>query len=136
MKQHNQFLKANQKHLAAGKKSEGFVIMMMLPLFLEILAFATAMAGCITCSIQAMAHRNEMVQAYSILEDDNADWQNEILAVTRKDIQDEDFEKVISTQKAGPYTLLVKEMRNKRTGKVLVNYQEFIPIEKADDRKS
>ena len=78
MKQHNQFLKANQKHLAAGKKSEGFVIMMMLPLFLEILAFATAMAGCITCSIQAMAHRNEMIQAYSILEDDNADWQNEI----------------------------------------------------------
>ncbi|MBQ9573423.1 MAG: hypothetical protein IJR22_08610 [Acidaminococcaceae bacterium] len=129
-------MKADQKHLVAGKKSEGFVIMMMLPLFLEILAFATAMAGCITCSIQAMAHRNEMVQAYSILEDDNADWQNEILAVTRKDIQDEDFEKVISTQKAGPYTLLVKEMRNKRTGKVLVNYQEFIPIEKADDCKS
>lgn len=136
MKQQNLFLKADQKHLMAGKKSEGFVIMMMLPLFLEILAFATAMAGCITCSIQAMAHRNEMVQAYSILEDDNADWQNEILAVTRKDIQDEDFEKVISTQKAGPYTLLVKEMRNKRTGKVLVNYQEFIPIEKADDCKS
>lgn len=136
MKQQNLFLKADQKHLVAGKKSEGFVIMMMLPLFLEILAFATAMAGCITCSIQAMAHRNEMVQAYSILEDDNADWQNEILAVTRKDIQDEDFEKVISTQKAGPYTLLVKEMRNKRTGKVLVNYQEFIPIEKADDCKS
>ena len=136
MKQHNQFLKANQKHLVAGKKSEGFVIMMMLPLFLEILAFATAMAGCITCSIQAMAHRNEMVQAYSILEDDNADWQNEIRSVSWKEKQGKDFERVISTQKAGPYTLLVKEMRDKRTGKVLVNYQEFIPIEKADDRKS
>ena len=136
MKQHNQFLKANQQNLAAGKKTEGFVIMMMIPLFLEILAFATAMTGCITCSIQAMAHRNEMIQAYSILEDDNADWQNEIRSVSWKEIQDGDYEKVISTRKAGPYTLLVKEMRDKTTGKVLVNYQEFIPIEKADDCKS
>lgn len=136
MKQHNQFLKANQKNLATGKKTEGFVIMMMIPLFLEILAFATAMTGCITCSIQAMAHRNEMIQAYSILEDDNADWQNEIRSVSWKEKQDGDYEKVISTRKAGPYTLLVKEMRDKTTGKVLVNYQEFIPIEKADDCKS
>ena len=136
MKQQNHFFKANQKKPAAGKKSEGYVIMMMIPLFLEILAFATAMAGCISYSIQAMAHRNEMIQAYSILEDDNVDWQNEIFSVTRKDIEHKNYEKVVSTQKAGPYILLVKELRNKTTGKVLVNYQEFIPIEKADDCKS
>ena len=77
-----------------------------------------------------------MIHAYSILEDDNADWQDEIRSAAWKDIQHEDYERVVSTQKAGPYILLVKEMRNKTTGKVLVNCQEFIPIEKEDDRKS
>ena len=136
MKQHNQFLKANQKNLAAGKKTEGFVIMMMIPLFLEILAFATAMTGCITCSIQAMAHRNEMLQAYSLLGDDSTAWLNEILSDEWKNVYENDYEKVISTHKAGPYILLVKEMRNKTTGEVLVNRLEFMPIEKADDRES
>ena len=136
MKQHNQFLKANQKNLAAGKKTEGFVIMMMIPLFLEILAFATAMAGCITCSIQAMAHRNEMMQAYSLLEEDDAGWQDEALPAKWKNAYEQDYEKVVSTQEVGPYILLVKEIRCKKTGRVLVNYQEFIPIEKADDCKS
>lgn len=136
MKQHNQFLKANQKHLVAGKKSEGFVIMMMLPLFLEILAFATAMAGCITCSIQAMAHRNEMMQAYSLLEEDDAGWQDETLPAKWKNTYEQNYEKVVSTQEVGPYILLVKEIRCKTTGKVLVNRLEFIPIGKADDHAS
>ena len=136
MKQKKAVLKTEQIGLQSGKNSKGFILLAMIPVFLAILTFATAITGCISCSIQAMAHRNEMVQAYSILEDDNADWQNEIRSVSWKEKQGKDFEKVISTQKAGPYTLLVKEMRDKRTGKVLVNYQEFIPIEKADDRKS
>ena len=136
MKQKKAVLKTEQIGLQSGKNSKGFILLAMIPVFLAILTFATAITGCISCSIQAMAHRNEMTQAYSILEDDNADWQNEIRSVSWKEKQGKDFERVISTQKAGPYTFLVKEMRDKTTGKVLVNYQEFIPIEKADDRKS
>ena len=53
-----------------------------------------------------------------------------------RNVYDKDYEKVVSIQKAGPYILLVKEMRNKTTGKVLVNRLEFIPIDKEDDHTS
>ena len=83
-----------------------------------------------------MTHRKEMLQAYSLLEDDSSAWRNEVLPGEWRNVYENDYEKVVSTQKAGPYILLVKEMRNKTTGKVLVNRLEFIPIGKEDDHKS
>jgi hypothetical protein len=120
----------------ATERSSGFIMLLMIPIFLATLTFATAMTGYFSCSIQAMAHRNEMLQAYSLLEDDSTAWLNETLSDEWKNVYENDYEKVISTQKAGPYILLVKEMRNKTTGKVLVNRLEFIPIGKEDDHKS
>ena len=135
MKLQNAIMETNQKGLRPEKYSEGFIIL-MIPAFLAVLAFATAVTGCISCSIQAMAHRNERIQAYSLLEDDDAKWQEEVISAKRKDVNEQDYEKVVSTRKAGPYILRVKEMRNKATGKVLVNRLEFIPIEKSDDHAS
>ncbi len=77
-----------------------------------------------------------MLQAYSLLEDDSTTWLNETLPDEWKNVYENDYKKVIFTQKVGPYILLVKEMRNKTTGKVLVNRLEFIPIGKEDDHKS
>ena len=120
----------------ATERSSGFIMLLMIPIFLATLTFATAMTGYLSCSIHAMAHWNEMLQAYSLLEDDSTAWLNETLSDEWKNVYENDYENVISTQKAGPYILLVKEMRNKTTGKVLVNRLEFIPIGKEDDHKS
>ena len=120
----------------ATERSSGFIMLLVIPIFLATLTLATAMTGYLSCSIQAMAHRNEILQAYSLLEDDSTTWLNETLPDEWKNVCENDYEKVISTQKAGPYILLVKEMRNKTTGKVLVNRLEFIPIGKEDDHKS
>lgn len=136
MKQRKVLFERNQKGFQSGEKNDGLVILMIIPVFLAILAFATGIAGYISYSIQAMAHRNEMVQAYSLLEDDSVVWQEEVASGKWNDVYEKDYEKVVSTQTVGPYILLVKEMRNKTTGKVLVNRFEFIPIKNADDRKS
>ena len=108
----------------------------MIPAFLAILAFATAMTGYVSCSMQAMVHRNKMIQAYSLLEDDDMTWKEEVLSAWHKNLDDETYETVVSIQSMGPYNLLVKELRDKITGKVLVNRLEFIPIEKSDGHKS
>jgi hypothetical protein len=136
MKQQNAFLKTEQNGLQSGKNAEGFIILAMIPVFLVMLAFATAITGCISCSIQAMAHRNEMMQAYALLEDDNAGWQDEVLSAKWKNTYEQNYEKVVSTQEVGPYILLVKEIRYKTTGKILVNRLEFIPIVKTDGHAS
>ena len=136
MKQQKVTLEKEKTESQASERSSGFIMLLMIPIFLVTLTFATAITGCISCSIQAMAHRNEMMQAYSLLEDDSAPWRNEALPDEWKNIYENNYEKVVSTQKAGPYILLVKEMRNKITGKVLVNRLEFIPIDKEDDHTS
>ena len=102
MKQQNTIMRTNQKGLKQEKYSEGFIIL-MIPVFLATLAFATAITGYISCSIQAMAHRNERIQAYSLLEDDDAKWQEEALSAKWKDVYEQDYEKVVSARKAGPY---------------------------------
>ena len=136
MKQQIVSLKIEKTESQATERSSGFIMLLMIPIFLATLTFATAMTGYLSCSIQAMAHRNEMLQAYSLLGDDSTAWLNEILSDEWKNVYENDYEKVISTHKAGPYILLVKEMRNKTTGKVLVNRLEFIPIGKEDDHRS
>ena len=136
MKQQNAILKTIQNRFLSGNLSEGFIMMIMIPVFLTILTFATAITGFTSCSIQAMAHRNEVIQAYSLLENDDATWQSENLPSKWQDANERDYEKVVSIQNVGPYILLVKEMHNKTTGKVVVNRLEFIPIGKADDCKS
>ena len=129
-------LKIEKTESQATERSSGFIMLLMIPIFLVTLTFATAITGCISYSVQIMAHRNEMIQAYSLLEDDSAVWQNEAVPDEWKNVYGNDYEKVVSMQKAGPYILLVKEMRNKTTGKVLVNRLEFIPIDKKNDHTS
>ena len=136
MKQKNPFSEKEKKKSQATERLSGFIMLLMIPIFLAVLTFATAITGCISCSIQAMTHRKEMLQAYSLLEDDSSAWRNEVLPGEWRNVYENDYEKVVSTQKAGPYILLVKEMRNKTTGKVLVNRLEFIPIGKEDDHTS
>ena len=136
MKQKISFSGREKVEPQATERSSGFIMLLMIPVFLVVLTFATAITGCISCSIQAMAHRNKMIQAYSVLEDDSTAWLDEALPDEWKNVHENDYEKVVSTQKAGPYFLLVKEMRNKATGKVLVNRLEFIPIDKEDDHTS
>ena len=136
MKQQIVSLKIEKTESQATERSSGFIMLLMIPILLVTLTFATAITGCISYSIQVMAHRNEMIQAYSLLEDDSAVWQNEAVPDEWKNVYGNDYEKVVSMQKAGPYILLVKEMRNKTTGKVLVNRLEFIPIDKKNDHTS
>lgn len=136
MKQKNTILKNYRKRLRPGKTAEGFITVMMIPAFLTLLGFATAIAGSVSYSIQAMTHRNEMMQAYSLLEDDEVTWQDKALSAKWEEMYKTDYERVVSTQKVGPYILLIKEMRNKTTGKTLVNRMEFIPIGKIDDNAS
>ena len=136
MKQKNPFSEKEKKESQATERLSGFIMLLMIPIFLAVLTFATAITGCISCSIQAMTHRKEMLQAYSLLEDDSSAWRNEVLPGEWRNVYENDYEKVVSTQKAGPYILLVKEMRNKTTGEVLVNRLEFIPIGKEDDHTS
>ena len=136
MRQQNTTLRTEQNRLRSDNKSEGFIILIMIPVFLALLVFATAITGYISCSIQSMAHRNEMIQAYSLLESDDSKWQDEAFSAKWKDAYKRNYEKVVSTQKVGPYILLIKEMRNKATGKVLVNRLEYIPLAETDDRES
>ena len=136
MKQKNTILKNYRKRLRPGKTAEGFITVMMIPAFLTLLGFATAIAGSVSYSIQAMTHRNEMMQAYSLLEDDEVTWQDKALSAKWEELYKTDYERVVSTQKVGPYILLIKEMRHKTTGKTLVNHMEFIPIGKTGDDAS
>ena len=136
MKQQIVSLKIEKTESQATERSSGFIMLLMIPIFLVTLTFATAITGCISYSVQIMARRNEMIHAYSLLEDDSAVWQNEAVPDEWKNVYGNDYEKVVSMQKAGPYILLVKEMRNKTTGKVLVNRLEFIPIDKKNDHTS
>lgn len=136
MKQKNTILDNYRKRLRPGKTAEGFITVMMIPAFLTLLGFATAIAGSVSYSIQAMTHRNEMMQAYSLLEDDEVTWQDKALSAKWEEMYKTDYERVVSTQKLGPYILLIKEMRHKTTGKTLVNRMEFIPIGKSDDNAS
>lgn len=136
MKQKNTILKNYRKRLRPGKTAEGFITVMMIPAFLTLLGFATAIAGSVSYSIQAMTHRNEMMQAYSLLEDDEVTWQDKALSAKWEEMYKTDYERVVSTQKVGPYILLIKEMRHKTTGKTLVNHMEFIPIGKTGDDAS
>jgi hypothetical protein len=136
VKQQKSFSEREIMESQATERSSGFIMLLVIPIFLATLTIATAMTGYLSCSIQAMAHRNEILQAYSLLEDDSTTWLNETLPDEWKNVYENDYKKVIFTQKVGPYILLVKEMRNKTTGKVLVNRLEFIPIGKEDDHKS
>lgn len=127
------FVRTNQKELQSGNKPGGYIILMMIPAFLIILALATSLAGCISCSIQALAHRNEMMHAYYLLDDDSSVWQENALSAKWREMYETDYEKIMFTSEVGPYILLVKEMRNIKTGKVLVNRLEFIPLAIRDD---
>ena len=136
MKRQKSFSGREEMESQATERSSGFIMLLMIPIFLATLTLATAITGCLSCSIQAMARRNETIQAYALLEDDSAAWLNEAVSDEWKNAYENDYEKVVFTRKAGPYVFLVKEMHDKATGKVLVNRLEFIPIDKEDDPAS
>ena len=136
MTKQNLVLGSEQKEPQKRNPSSGFIMLTVIPLFLVILALATAMAGCLSCSIRAMVHRNEMIQAYPLLEDDDEIWKEKVLTAWPGDADDETYEKFVSTRNVGPYVLLVKELRHKMTGKVFMNRLEFIPMDNSDDHKS
>lgn len=137
MKMRNLVLGSEQKRSQDGTFSAGFIMLAVIPSFLVILALATAMAGGLSCAIQAMVHRNAMILAYPLLEEDaNMLFQEEVMAAWHKDTDDESYEKLVSTRNIGSYVLLVKELRHKATGKVLINRLEFIPIDYSNDHES
>ena len=98
MKQKNPFSEKEKKESQATERPSGFIMLLMIPIFLAVLTFATAITGCISCSIQAMTHRKEMLQAYSLLEDDSSAWRNEVLPGEWRNVYENDYEKVVLKQ--------------------------------------
>ena len=136
MKQQKSFFKKDSNSLQTEKRTAGFVMLMIIPAFLMMLAFATAIAGSLSYALQVMSYRNIMTEAYSVLEDGDPSREEETVPVSWEETGRTEYEKVISVENMGPYVLLIKELRDKRTGKILVNRLEFMPIGKTDDRKS
>ena len=105
---------------------------MLFPLFLIILMIGTVVAASLSYAVHVLSYRNAVVQAYSALEDSNLLWQERALPESWKNIDLSAYEQVVSTRNVGPYILLVKEIRNKKTGQILINRLEIMPIGKAD----
>ena len=105
---------------------------MLFPLFLIILMIGTVVAASLSYAVHTLSYRDAAVQAYSALEDISLPWQEKALTESWKNIDLSAYEQVVSTRDVGPYILLIKEIRNKKTGQILVNRLEIMPIGKAD----
>jgi hypothetical protein len=110
----------------------GFFLLMLFPLFLIILMTGTVVAASLSYAMRTLSCRDMAVQAYSALEDSSLLWQERALSDSWKSIDLSAYEQVVSTRNVGPYILLIKEIRNRKTGQVLVNRLEIMPIGKAD----
>ena len=71
-----------------------------------------------------------------MLEDENGSMFQEALPNLYEQYKEEILENNISRRNYGPYILITKELRNKNTGKVIMNRFEFKPEEKTYVRKS
>ena len=123
----------NINELQTERNSEGFVVLMALPVFLAMLLIGTTAVGYLSYTMNVMAYHNKMIQAYSVLEDDTIDWQKQVFPESWNRSEATEYEKVLSIKNVGPYVLLIKEFRDKYTGRILVNRLEFMPLGKANE---
>lgn len=126
----------NNKKSQTGKDSSGFIVITIIPVFLIMLSMITATIGCLSYVTQVMNLRNRLLICDWLLEDENGSIFQEALPNLYEQYKEEILEKNISRRNYGPYILITKELRNKNTGKVIMNRFEFKPEEKTYVRKS
>lgn len=126
----------NNKKSQTGKDSSGFIVITIIPVFLIMLSMITATMGCLSYVTQVMNLRNRLLICDWLLEDENGSMFQEALPNLYKQYKEEILENNISRRNYGPYILITKELRNKNTGKVIMNRFEFKPEEKTYVRKS
>lgn len=126
----------NNKKSQTGKDSSGFIVITIIPVFLIMLSMITATMGCLSYVTQVMNLRNRLLICDWLLEDENGSIFQEALPNLYEQFKEEILEKNISRRNYGPYILIIKELRNKNTGKVIMNRFDFKPEEKTDVRKS
>ena len=126
----------NNKKSQTGKDSSGFIVITIIPVFLIMLSMITATMGCLSYVTQVMNLRNRLLICDWLLEDENGSMFQEALPNLYEQYKEEILEKNISRRNYGPYILITKELRNKNTGKVIMNRFEFKPEEKIYVRKS
>lgn len=126
----------NNKKSQTGKDSSGFIVITIIPVFLIMLSMITATMGCLSYVTQVMNLRNRLLICDWLLEDENGSIFQEALPNLYEQYKEEILEKNISRRNYGPYILITKELRNKNTGKVIMNRFEFKPEEKTYVRKS
>ena len=126
----------NNKKSQTGKDSSGFIVITIIPVFLIMLSMITATMGCLSYVTQVMNLRNRLLICDWLLEDENGSMFQEALPNLYEQYKEEILENNISRRNYGPYILIIKELRNKNTGKVIMNRFEFKPEEKTYVRKS
>jgi len=126
----------NNKKSQTGKDSSGFIVITIIPVFLIMLSMITATMGCLSYVTQVMNLRNRLLICDWLLEDENGSMFQEALPNLYEQYKEEILENNISRRNYGPYILIIKELRNKNTGKVIMNRFDFKPEEKTDVRKS
>ena len=126
----------NNKKSQTGKDSSGFIVITIIPVFLIMLSMITATMGCLSYVTQVMNLRNRLLICDWLLEDENGSMFQEALPKLYEQYKEEILEENISRRNYGPYILIIKELRNKNTGKVIMNRFDFKPEEKTDVRKS
>ncbi|MBQ7416926.1 MAG: hypothetical protein IJV18_02325 [Acidaminococcaceae bacterium] len=126
----------NNKKSQTGKDSSGFIVITIIPVFLIMLSMITATMGCLSYVTQVMNLRNRLLICDWLLEDENGSMFQEALSNLYEQYKEEILENNISRRNYGPYILITKELRNKNTGKVIMNRFEFKPEEKTYVRKS
>jgi len=126
----------NNKKSQTGKDSSGFIVITIIPVFLIMLSMITATMGCLSYVTQVMNLRNRLLICDWLLEDENGSVFQEALPKLYEQYKEEILEENISRRNYGPYILIIKELRNKNTGKVIMNRFDFKPEEKTDVRKS
>ena len=129
-------LARNNKKSQTGKDSSGFIVITIIPVFLIMLSMITATMGCLSYVTQVMNLRNRLLICDWLLEDENGSMFQEALPNLYEQYKEEILENNISRRNYGPYILITKELRNKNTGKVIMNRFEFKPEEKTHVRKS
>ena len=126
----------NNKKSQTEKDSSGFIVITIIPVFLIMLSMITATMGCLSYVTQVMNLRNRLLICDWLLEDENGSMFQEALPNLYEQYKEEILENNISRRNYGPYILITKELRNKNTGKVIMNRFEFKPEEKTYVRKS
>ena len=122
----------DSKGRKAGTRSSGFIGLFMIPELLVVLMLAATVMGCMSYMMRAVTFRNRLMQAGRLLEEDFMPWWQDADSGMQYPNAGGNFEKTETARTIGPYILLVKELRDKDTGKVVLNRFEFIPEGETD----